>query len=226
MPRMTAVTRLCERCGAEYTPNYASKGRGEQRFCSPACATADRFGDPVELHCQQCDALLPFGNRKRVYCSAECRNKAKVGRPSPKRKGWDDYPPPVCDPETGCLRWQGTHHSRGYGLVGSKYAHREAWIRENGPIPEGLTIDHVRKRGCIYRDCVNTAHMEVVPQPENTRRSTRSIEQRERTHCPKNHPYAGDNLIIRRGKRECRTCVRERNAAAYWRRKEAQQAST
>ena len=32
-----------------------------------------------------------------------------------------------------------------------------------------------------------------------------------RTHCPAGHPYAGDNLFIRRnGHRKCRTCHRER----------------
>jgi hypothetical protein len=41
-----------------------------------------------------------------------------------------------------------------------------------------------------------------------------------RTHCPQNHPYSGDNLYLKsNGRRECRTCHRERERAAYWRRK-------
>lgn len=31
------------------------------------------------------------------------------------------------------------------------------------------------------------------------------------THCPKGHPYSGDNLIIDTRKRKCRTCVYARN---------------
>lgn len=31
------------------------------------------------------------------------------------------------------------------------------------------------------------------------------------THCPKGHPYAGDNLIWDANKRKCRTCVYARN---------------
>ena len=130
----------------------------------------------------------------------------------PLTKGWDQYPQPVRDPASGCLRWQGTHHSQGYGLVGHQYAHRVAWEREVGPIPEGHQIDHVKARGCVYRDCVAIEHLEPVTQAENLRRIDRIQDQLARTHCPKGHAYAGDNLIIRRGKRECRTCVYARNA--------------
>ncbi len=44
------------------------------------------------------------------------------------------------------------------------------------------------------------------------------------THCPKGHPYSGDNLYLRpNGGRECRTCVYARNRAAYNRRKAARE---
>lgn len=151
----------------------------------------------------------------------DCRNKAKRGRPSPGRKEWDDYPEPVRDAATGCLRWQGPHHSNGYGLLGKRYAHREAWIREYGPIPDGRTIDHVRKRGCVHRDCVEPAHLEPVTQAVNVQRG----EPASRTCCPQKHEYTPENTIIRRGKRECRTCVRDRNRAAYRRRKAARAAA-
>lgn len=42
-------------------------------------------------------------------------------------------------------------------------------------------------------------------------------KQSDKTHCPRNHPYSGDNLIIDRNKktggirRRCRTCDRERS---------------
>ena len=125
------------------------------------------------------------------------------------RAQWEDYPPPV-RVEGGCLRWQGTHHSAGYGLVGSRYAHREVWEREVGPIPEGYQIDHVATRGCVWRDCVEVAHLEPVPQAENVRRQANVIAQKARTHCPKGHPYAGENLRLRStGQRGCRQCDRD-----------------
>lgn len=141
-----------------------------------------------------------------------------------RKKAWDDYPPPVRDQMTGCLRWQGTHHSAGYGLIGKAYAHRVAFECVYGPIPDGLEIDHVATRGCRYRDCVEPTHLEAVTHPENVRRSARVQAQIARTHCPRNHEYAGHNLIVRRGKRECRTCTYERNAAARKARRERQKA--
>jgi hypothetical protein len=206
MPRMN-ITLNCKRCDAEYRPNYPPKGETPARYCSAACSTAVRFGERPDLRCATCNGMIEAKGRTRKYCSMACRNEGKRGRPSPRRKSWDDYPAPVRDPQSGCLRWQGPHHSNGYGrLRSTAYAHREAWEREVGPIPEGMTIDHVAERGCIHRDCVEIAHLEVVTQSVNTSRSARSIEQRSRTHCPQGHPYAGKNLIVRRGKRECRSC--------------------
>lgn len=152
-------------------------------------------------------------------CGGEARNRflpfhhlrAGVRTPTPA-KSWEDYPAPIRDEASGCLRWQGTHHSQGYGLCGSGYAHRVAWEREVGPIPNGLQVDHVKARGCVYRDCVAVEHLEPVTQAENIRRIPRIEAQMARIECPKKHPYEGDNLIIRRGKRECRACVYARNA--------------
>jgi hypothetical protein len=43
---------------------------------------------------------------------------------------------------------------------------------------------------------------------------------REKTHCPKGHPYEGDNLgLVSRGKnkvRYCKTCRSARARAYYW----------
>ena len=215
------TTRQCARCGANFHPHYPSKGAPEQRCCSTACSNLERFGEPVDLRCQTCDAPILKKGRNRTYCSMACRNEGKLGRPSPRRKDWDDYPEPVRDLGSGCLRWQGPIHSNGYGrLGGSRYAHREAWVREVGPIPAGMTIDHVAERGCIYRDCIEIAHLEVVTQAMNTARSARSIELRSRTHCPQGHPYAGRNLMVRpRGGRDCRECASARSKRNYLRRK-------
>lgn len=36
-----------------------------------------------------------------------------------------------------------------------------------------------------------------------------AVMQREKTTCPKGHPYAGDNLIVdKSGRRKCRACQR------------------
>jgi hypothetical protein len=78
----------------------------------------------------------------------------------------------IGDPE-GCWPWLAATNNRGYGVTsrggrGTRiYAHRLAWELERGPIPEGLTIDHL----CRNRGCINVRHMEVVTLAENIRRA-------------------------------------------------------
>lgn len=69
--------------------------------------------------------------------------------------------------DTPCLIWPGSLNHAGYGRCWGGQAHRVAWERIHGPIPEGMEIDHL----CEQRDCVNPEHMEVVTHGENTRRA-------------------------------------------------------
>ena len=46
-------------------------------------------------------------------------------------------------------------------------AHRAAWVHENGPIPDGLTVDH----RCFNRRCVRPAHLRLLTRAENARRN-------------------------------------------------------
>lgn len=117
-----------------------------------------------------------------------------------------------------CLVWTGAKNSRGYGTVtngrgGSMLVHRYVYEQLVGPIPEGLTIDHVAARGCTSKCCVNVEHLEPVTRGENNRRAAAL-----KTHCKKGHALTGDNLAINkrsRGvQRECRTC-RSAVARAY-----------
>lgn len=80
------------------------------------------------------------------------------------------------EPNTGCWLWLGAVTAEGYGKVGLgpvngapkfvAYAHRVAFELENGPIPEGLTIDH----RCRMPGCINAAHMEAVTLQQNCAR--------------------------------------------------------
>lgn len=68
-------------------------------------------------------------------------------------------------------------NSDGYGRfhIGlNKYvaAHRFAWELKHGPIPKGMTIDHVYEL-CKYKNCCNTEHMEVVTMSENVSRGNK-----------------------------------------------------
>lgn len=67
-----------------------------------------------------------------------------------------------------CLIWTGARDSGGYGhlRVGNQLvgAHRYAWERENGPIPEGMLVDH--KDHCSNA-CVNVGHLRLATIGQN-----------------------------------------------------------
>lgn len=74
--------------------------------------------------------------------------------------------------ETACWQWLGRPNRYGYAKtkIAGQYVmvHRWSWQQENGPIPDGLELDHL----CRNRACVNPAHLEPVAHPENVRRGT------------------------------------------------------
>lgn len=119
----------------------------------------------------------------------------------------------------GCRYWSAYKNAGGYGVFGvgqrSVLAHRFAWEVERGPIPDGMTIDHL----CRHRDCVNPRHMEVVTPRENKRR------QRPPHHIPGlcrsgRHLMTADNMNPSgREKRICKACHAEKGAANYRRKK-------
>ena len=78
----------------------------------------------------------------------------------------------TAEPDLGtCWIYKGGTFIRGYGMfsVGNKSvsAHRWAYKQLVGPIPDGLTLDHL----CYTRNCVNPAHLAPVTNSENVIRS-------------------------------------------------------
>lgn len=113
--------------------------------------------------------------------------------------------------DSGCLEWTGCTNSRGYGCIsidGTIYlAHRVAYELAIGPIPEGLTIDHL----CRNKLCLHPAHLEAVTGAENTRRHAEHVKTTPLYPC--GHPRSFLNTLTKsRGGRECRACNRERLA--------------
>lgn len=126
-----------------------------------------------------------------------------------------------------CWEWTAYRDKDGYGILSfvpaglSTRAHKFAWQTLVGPIPDGLELDH----RCRNRGCCNPDHLEPVTHAENMRRSgllgqwTR-LAAKNRTHCQRNHPYAGENLVMDSGSRRCRQC---RNDGQNSRRRERTQ---
>ena len=73
-----------------------------------------------------------------------------------------------------CWIFRGAH-LRGYGIFwaagSNRFAHRWAYEQLVGPIPEGMTLDHL----CYTRNCVRPEHLEPVTSGENVRRSRGKI---------------------------------------------------
>jgi len=103
-----------------------------------------------------------------------------------------------------CWNWTAAV-TRGYGRFFPKgkpeQAHRVAYELLVGPIPEGLTIDHL----CFNTLCVNPDHLEPVTLSENVRRMHAA---RATDHCPRGHEFTAENTRLSKGgkSRHCRQC--------------------
>lgn len=66
-----------------------------------------------------------------------------------------------------CLIWTGTKNAAGYGSIWVMgrmvLTHRYSWERANGPIPEGMEIDHI----CHNRACASPGHLRAVSRSQN-----------------------------------------------------------
>jgi hypothetical protein len=111
-----------------------------------------------------------------------------------------------------CWNWQGKL-TDGYGRIWDGPArrayrsHRVIWTLLRGPIPEGLTIDHL----CRNRACGNPRHMELVTRRENVLRGEgHTAVNAAKTHCSRGHEFNEENTKWRTdGTRCCKTCRRD-----------------
>lgn len=114
------------------------------------------------------------------------------------------------EPNTGCWLWTGLLKRDGYARFDShRTAHRMSFLHWNGQIPEGKEIDHI----CRMRCCVNPAHLQAITHRENIAKSRGWEFNTKKTHCPKGHPYSGENLYMFGTNRQCNICRRARSLA-------------
>ncbi len=113
----------------------------------------------------------------------------------------------IAKADTGCWLWTGHIGRNGYGVIGIggrklAKAHRFAYERFIGPIPDGMQLDHL----CRVRHCVNPTHLEPVSNRENV---IRGNEARPRAlACKRGHLFTPKNTYVNpsSGRRECKAC--------------------
>lgn len=170
----------------------------------------------VERTCQQCGASFTTGtprarDDRRKFCGSTCYHAAQRARSLSLDERFDAV---RLEPSGACLLWTGmVSKTTGYGRLASMpreiLAHRFAYERAHGPIPDGLTIDHL----CRVRPCVNPEHMEAVTSGVNVLRGESPWAKNARkTHCVRGHAFDEANTLHLRGQRRCRACAREQAA--------------
>lgn len=115
--------------------------------------------------CTVCLVEPRLEGSRSTWCR-ECKNAWQRGYRAGVRKQVR-VPEPV--PQGDCLIWQGYVLYNGYGRVHASegvtaYAHRAAWEKAYGAIPDGLTVDHA----CEVKLCVNVEHLQLVTRGRNT----------------------------------------------------------
>lgn len=110
----------------------------------------------------------------------------------PRRKTAEDRFWESVEPRNGCLEWARCLHPKGYAGGFSAdgrqvKAHRWAYERWCGPIPDGLVIDHL----CNNRACVYVGHLEPVTSAENTRRGV----ERRGHRCRRGHDLRDEEHV-------------------------------
>lgn len=164
----------------------------------------DAQPSPLARSCKRCGrefVLAKTDSRpnKGQFCSKACASRSPL---TPA-----DRVLARCVPVGDCLVFGGCVGSDGYGHITidgkTLKTHRVVYEAVRGPIPAGLTIDHVRSRGCKFKTCCNVNHLEVVTLAENIRRA------HVKTHCLRGHELTGANLeqyALTHGIRKCVAC--------------------
>jgi hypothetical protein len=148
--------------------------------------------------CRACGTEFKPNRPTRIYCSSQCYF---TGKALSRDERFLQKVKPV-GPDT-CWLWTGAKARSGYGnfvMITKKYAetyemaHRYAWIRANGPIPEGLHVLHK----CDVKLCVNPSHLFLGTAADNMADKVAKGRQPRGSMCKISKLTEADVIEIRR----------------------------
>lgn len=205
---------------------------------------------PIHSHCIDCGLARIEAFRQRLT-RGRCNNCYQRHIYALKKGGQFDsrsMPRPVLERllekgiagPGGCVIWTGALGASGYGSLSipgrsGGSPHRAIYELLNGPIPEGLHVDHTchnrdlycQADRCLHRRCFNPHHLEAVTARENHLRSPlKAFWNAPRPHCKRGHEYNEENTVtLKNGQRRCRECDRRRKREYYARLRERKAAA-
>jgi hypothetical protein len=146
--------------------NAAAMRRWHERQRDP------RLNDPDWLRGEYEGGATTWEIAAKVGCGQATVRRAMKRHgiePRPLGRRPRPVPPPVEEDHgfsTLCKIWQGpTSHGYGYDSRAGTGAHRAAYVREHGELPEDVDVHHA----CQTKMCVNVAHLEPIEKGEHRR---------------------------------------------------------
>lgn len=142
-------------------------------------------------------------------------------RGTPPRVQYCEVPCLVPELDGPCHEWIRFKTKDGYGRISVNgkdiLVHRYVWEQVNGPIPEGLFVDHK----CRNRACCNVNHLRVVTKKINAIENSDSPTaiNAKKTHCKNGHEFNEKNTYRTKNGRHCIVC--QRNNVRRWRKRKA-----
>lgn len=199
----------------------------------------------MSVRCTTDMCSFPGCENKRRHHSSLCnghRNQKETGKEltqlylkcrkagTPPRIKYEEKECPNKTLEGPCHIFSGAIDGMGYGSVGLKgdktiTVHRYVWITENGPVPNGLELDHM----CRVKSCCNLKHLRAVTHRINSIENCDgpSAINARKTHCKYGHQFTPENTYLTKEKtRKCKTCVKRQSRQLHERRMLAKNKTT